>query len=38
MGGKKLRVVNYLNQFFGHIGGEEKATTGFVVKEGPVGP
>lgn len=38
MGGKKLRVVHYLNQFFGQIGGEERATTGFVVKEGPVGP
>jgi len=38
MGGKKLRVVHYLNQFFGQIGGEEKATTGFMVKEGPVGP
>ncbi len=38
MVGKKLRVVHYLNQFFGQIGGEEKATTGFMVKEGPVGP
>ena len=38
MGGKKLRVVHFLNQFFGQIGSEEKATTGFVVKEGPVGP
>jgi len=35
---KKLRVVHYLNQFFGQIGGEEKATAGFTVKEGPVGP
>ena len=35
---KKLKVVHYLNQFFGQIGGEDKATTGFVVKEGPVGP
>jgi len=35
---KKLRVVHYLNQFFGQIGGEEKANTGFIVKEGPVGP
>lgn len=35
---KKLRVVHYLNQFFGQIGGEEQATTGFLVKEGPVGP
>ena len=38
MGGKKLRVVHFLNQFFGQIGSEEKATSGFVVKEGPVGP
>ena len=35
MGGKKLRVVHFLNQFFGQIGSEEKATSGFVVKEGP---
>lgn len=35
---KKLRVVHFLNQFFGQLGGEEKATSGFVVKEGPVGP
>ena len=34
----KIRVVHYLNQFFGQIGGEDKASTGFVVKEGPVGP
>jgi betaine reductase len=38
MAEKKLRVVHFLNQFFGQIGGEEEATTGFVVKEGPVGP
>ena len=38
MAEKKLRVVHYLNQFFGQIGGEEKAATGFEVKEGPVGP
>lgn len=35
---KKLKVVHYLNQFFGGIGGEDKANTGFKVKEGPVGP
>lgn len=34
----KMRVVHYLNQFFGQIGGEEKANEGFSVKEGPVGP
>ncbi len=35
---KKLRVVHYLNQFFGQIGGEDKADVGFSVKEGPLGP
>lgn len=35
---KKLRVVHYLNQFFGQIGGEDKANIGFHVKEGFVGP
>jgi glycine reductase complex component B subunit gamma len=34
----KKRVVHYLNQFFGQVGGEEKAKDGFTVKEGPVGP
>lgn len=34
----KMRVVHYLNQFFGQIGGEEKANEGFIVKEGPIGP
>ncbi len=38
MNGKKLKVVHYLNQFFGQIGGEEKADIGFVVKAGPIGP
>ncbi len=38
MTGKKLTVVHYLNQFFGQLGGEDKADTGFVVKDGPVGP
>ena len=33
-----LRVVHYVNQFFGGLGGEEKAETGPQVKEGPVGP
>lgn len=35
---KKYRVVCYINQFFGQIGGEEKADTGFMVKKEPVGP
>ena len=38
MAQKKLRVVHYINQFFGQIGGEDKADVGFSVKEGPVGP
>ena len=38
MSEKKLKVVHFLNQFFGQVGGEDKATTGFVVKQGPVGP
>ena len=33
-----LRVVHYLNQFFGQIGGEEKADTPCQVKAGPIGP
>jgi glycine reductase complex component B subunit gamma len=34
----KLRAVHYLNQFFGQIGGEEKADTKPLQKAGPVGP
>jgi betaine reductase len=34
----KLKVVHYVNQFFGQVGGEDKADTGFMVKGGPVGP
>jgi glycine reductase complex component B subunit gamma len=36
--GQPVRVVHYLNQFFGGIGGEEKADTPLEVREGPVGP
>jgi betaine reductase len=36
--GRKLRVVHYLNQFFGQIGGEEKAHTAPLKKDGTVGP
>src|SRR5262245_37392480 len=32
------RIVHYVNQFFGGIGGEEKADTPLTVREGPVGP
>ena len=35
---KKLRIVYYINQFFGQIGGEEKADIPPRVEEGPVGP
>jgi glycine reductase len=35
---KKLRVVHYINQFFGQMGGEEKAGMSPQMKEGPVGP
>ncbi|KYO64348.1 Glycine reductase complex component B subunit gamma [Thermovenabulum gondwanense] len=35
---KKFRVVHYINQFFGQIGGEEKADIPPLDKEGPVGP
>ena len=38
MSGQKLKVVHYLNQFFGQIGAEDKADVGFVVKDGPIGP
>lgn len=34
----EIRVVHYLNQFFGQIGGEEKADITPFSKEGPVGP
>lgn len=33
-----LRVVHYLNQFFGGIGGEEHAHAGVTVRAGAVGP
>jgi glycine reductase complex component B subunit gamma len=36
--GQPVRVVHYVNQFFGGIGGEEKADTPLQVREGPVGP
>ena len=38
MESKPLRVVHYLNQFFGGVGGEDKAGTGPQVKDGPIGP
>lgn len=33
-----IRVVHYLNQFFGGIGGEDKADLPLQVRSGPVGP
>jgi len=33
-----LRVVHYVNQFFGGIGGEDHAHVGVTVKAGAVGP
>jgi glycine reductase complex component B subunit gamma len=33
-----LKVVHYVNQFFGGVGGESKAELGPRIKEGPVGP
>ena len=38
MGNKTLRVIHYLNQFFGGVGGEDKAHVGPQVKAGPIGP
>lgn len=35
---KILRVVHYLNQYFGGIGGEDKAYARPQAKEGPAGP
>jgi glycine reductase len=32
------RVVHYINQFFGQVGGEDKADTKPFVKEGVIGP
>ena len=34
----KLRIVHYINQFFGGIGGEDKADTPPSHRAGPVGP
>lgn len=33
-----MRTVHYLNQFFGGLGGEEKAGTPLEVRDGAVGP
>jgi glycine reductase complex component B subunit gamma len=36
--GSKRKAVHYLNQFFGQIGGEDKANTGPIARDGAVGP
>lgn len=33
-----MRVVHYLNQFFGGLGGEEHAGTGLEIRDGAAGP
>ena len=33
-----IRIVHYINQFFGGIGGENKADSVLTVHDGPVGP
>jgi glycine reductase len=33
-----MRIVHYLNQFFGGLGGEEKAGTALEARAGAVGP
>ena len=33
-----VRVLHYINQFFGQVGGEEEANISPFVREGPVGP
>jgi betaine reductase len=35
---EKIRVLHYLNQFFGGIGAEEEAHTPIQIQDGPVGP
>jgi betaine reductase len=34
----KLRIIHYLNQFFGQMGGEQRAGIPPQMKEGPIGP
>jgi len=33
-----MRVVHYLNQFFGGLGGEEQAGMLLEIREGAIGP
>lgn len=32
------RIVHYINQFYGGIGGEEAAGAPLAIKDGPIGP
>ncbi len=34
----KFRVLHYVNQYFGQIGGEAEADAGLQIRPGPVGP
>lgn len=36
--GNKIKIVHYLNQFFGQLGGEEAAGLGPQIREGAIGP
>jgi len=38
MAAAAIRVVHYVNQFFGGLGGEDKADVGPRIIDGPVGP
>ncbi len=33
-----IKIIHYINQFFGQIGGEDKANQTPIIKKGPVGP
>lgn len=35
---KKLKIIHYINQFYGQIGGEDKADQTPILREGYVGP
>lgn len=35
---KEIRLVHYVNQFFGGVGGEDQAGTAPMLRAGPVGP
>jgi glycine reductase len=35
---KSLKIIHYLNQFYGQIGGEDKAGQPPIIKKGPIGP